>query len=139
MPGVNRVTILGRLGQDPEVRTFDDGGKVAFFSVATSEKWKDKSGELKESTEWHRIVLRNGKQDLADLAEKYLKKGEQVYIEGKLKTRSYEQDGITKYTTEIIGFSVTLLGGSRDNQSTEHPSAASLAETPDGEADDLPF
>lgn len=97
---VNKATILGNVGQEPEIKTFDNGNKVANFSIATSEKWKDKQGDPQESTEWHNIAV-FGK--LADIVEKYVKKGQQLYIEGKIKTRSWEdKEGNKKYTTEII-------------------------------------
>ena len=96
MSSVNKVTLLGRLGGDVEVRQFDNGGKVANFSLATSETWKDKNtGEKKEETQWHKVVVFN---QLADIAERYLRKGSQVYIEGKLKTRKYTAiNGVEKY------------------------------------------
>ena len=99
---INKVIIVGNLGEDPEVRDFQNGGKVCNLSIATSESWKDKAtGERKERTEWHRVVLFN--TGLVDLAEKYLKKGSKVYIEGKLETRSYETaSGEKKYTTEVV-------------------------------------
>lgn len=114
MAGVNKTIHIGNLGKDPEVRHLDNGGVVANFSIAISEKYKDRnSGETIENTEWVNIVLWKG---LAEIAEKYLKKGSQVYIEGKLKTRSWEKDGITRYTTEVVGDKMTMLGGKSDNQ-----------------------
>lgn len=126
MSGVNKATILGRLGQDPEVRTTQQGTKIVTLSVATSEQWKDRSsGEKKEKTEWHRVVI-FGAQDsdgLAGVAEKYLRKGHQVYLCGKLQTRKWtDQQGVERYTTEIVlqGFGAELqllenggTGGSR--------------------------
>lgn len=101
MAGVNKAIIVGNLGKDPEVRTMQSGDKVCQLSVATSESWKDKqTGERKERTEWHRVVIFN--QGLVGIAEQYLKKGSKVYLEGQLATRSWEQDGQTKYTTEIV-------------------------------------
>ena len=98
---VNKVILVGNLGQDPEVRTMQSGDKVVNLSLATSESWKDKaSGERKERTEWHRVVIFN--QGLVNVCENYLKKGAKVYIEGQLETRSWEQDGQKKYTTEVI-------------------------------------
>ena len=108
MAGVNKVILLGRLGKDPEVRHLENGTPVTSFSIATSESYKDKnSGEKVEKTEWHNIVLWRG---LAEVAEKYLHKGDQVYIEGKLQTRSWEKDGVTRYSTEIVGREMTMLG-----------------------------
>ena len=107
--GINKVIIIGNLGRDPEVRYMSDGTAVANFSVATSEFWKDKqTGEKKERTEWHRIVAW---RSLGELCGKYLSKGRQVYIEGKLQTRSWEKDGVTHYSTEIIASDVQFLGG----------------------------
>jgi single-strand DNA-binding protein len=112
MAGINKVIIVGRLGQDPEMRYMPDGTAVCNFSVATSENWTDKqTGEKKEKTEWHRIVAWRG---LGELCGKYLAKGRQVYIEGKLQTRSWEKDGITRYSTEIVASTVEFLGGRSD-------------------------
>lgn len=99
---VNKVIIVGNLGKDPEVRTFQNGGRVASFSVATSESWKDKStGERKEKTEWHRISILN--ENLVGIAERYLKKGSKVYIEGQLETRKWtNKEGVEQYTTEVV-------------------------------------
>jgi len=111
--GVNKCIIVGSLGNDPESRTFPDGSSVTNISVATSESWKDKqSGEQKESVEWHRIVLRDrGAFKLGQIAAQYLKKGSKVYIEGSLKTRSYEKDGQKLYVTEIIASEMQMLDG----------------------------
>lgn len=148
MSSVNSVTILGRVGKQPEVRTIGNGTMVANFSVATSEKFKDKtSGEMKEQTEWHNIQFW-GKQ--AEIIQKYVNKGDQIYIEGKLKTRSWEKEGVTRYVTEIIGNSLVLLGnknsGGTQNQ-YGNPGASSNgtynttapASTADNSTDDLPF
>ena len=109
MSGVNKVILVGRLGKEPEVRHLENGASVANFPIATSETYKDRNtGERRETTEWHNIVLWRG---LADVAEKYLKKGDMVYVEGKLRTRSWEKDGITRYTTEVVGDNMTMLGG----------------------------
>lgn len=143
MAGVNKAILVGNLGKDPEVRALDNGTKVANFSIATSEKWKDKNtGEDKEQTEWHNIVLWRG---LAEVAEKLLKKGDTVYIEGKLRTRSWEKDGVTRYTTEIVGDQLNMLGGNQT--SNEVQGAEKRSGTPEGakngsdgdETDDLPF
>ena len=115
MSSVNRVIIVGRLGADPEVRTTENGTKVATLSVATSEKWTDKSsGEKKEKTEWHRVTIWGSRDNdgLAGIAEKYLKKGHNVYLSGKLQTRKWTgQGGIDRYTTEVVlnGFSAELV------------------------------
>lgn len=98
---VNKVILVGNLGNDPDVRTMQSGDKVVNLSLATSESWKDKtSGERKENTQWHRIVVFN--QGLVNVCENYLKKGSKLYIEGQLETRSWEQDGQKKYTTEVV-------------------------------------
>ena len=98
---VNKVILVGNLGKDPEVRTMNNGGEVVSFSIATSENWNDKaSGERKEKTEWHRVVIFN--ENIAKVAEQYLKKGMKVYVEGQLQTRKWEKDGVERYTTEIV-------------------------------------
>jgi len=150
MQGVNKVILIGNLGKDPEVRHLDNGASVANFSIATTETYKDRnSGERVDQTEWHNIVLWRG---LAEVAEKYLKKGDSVYIEGKLRTRSWEKDGVTRYTTEVVGDQLTMLGGKKSgndsgqssnyagNQSNNQ-TAAAPSQTPDtnSEMDDLPF
>jgi single-strand DNA-binding protein len=147
MSGVNKVILVGRLGKDPEVRNLDNGAVVANFSIATSESYKDRTtGEKKEVTEWHNIVLWRG---LAEIAQKYLRKGDMVFIEGKLRTRSWEKDGVTRYTTEIVGDNMTMLtpktGGGGMNQeyassSPERSSSDSMRSAPvDNSTDDLPF
>jgi single-strand DNA-binding protein len=118
---VNKVILVGNLGKDPEIRTFQNGGRVASFSVATSESWKDKtSGERKERTEWHRVSILN--ENLVGLAERFLKKGSKVYIEGQLETRKWtDQAGQEKYTTEVVlrpyRGEITMLDGKRDGSS----------------------
>ncbi|MEQ8478763.1 single-stranded DNA-binding protein [Fulvivirga sp.] len=152
MSGVNKAIIVGRLGKDPEVRHLENGAAVANFPVATSETYKDRNtGERKEQTEWHNVVLWRG---LAEIAEKYLNKGDMVYIEGKLRTRSWEKDGVTRYTTEIVGDNMTMLspkGSNEGGQPTDGGSSMpqqqtqNTASTPAGdialedESDDLPF
>lgn len=111
MAGVNKVIILGNLGRDPEIRTFNNGGKVCNLRVATAENWKDKNtGERKEKTEWHSVAIFN--DGLIGVAERYLKKGSKVYIEGKLQTRKWQdQSGNDRYSTEIVlqGFGASLV------------------------------
>ncbi|MAI17118.1 MAG: single-stranded DNA-binding protein [Rhodobacteraceae bacterium TMED111] len=98
---VNKVILVGNLGQDPEIRAMQNGDKVANLSVATSESWKDKTtGERKDKTEWHKVVIFNN--GLVKLCESYLKKGDKIYLEGALQTRKYEQNGVEKYTTEVV-------------------------------------
>ena len=108
--GVNKVIIVGNLGGDPETRYMPSGAAVTNFTVATNESWKDKqTGEQKERTEWHRVAMFNR---LAEIAAEYLRKGSQVYIEGKLRTRKWQgQDGQDRYTTEIIADEMQMLGG----------------------------
>ena len=119
MPSVNKVMLLGRLGQDPEVRTFPNGDAVCNFSIATSTSWKDKaSGEKKEKTEWHRIVMY---RKLAEIAGEYLKKGGLVYLEGRLETQKWQtKDGQDRYTTQVSADNMQMLGG--DNNRTSEPS-----------------
>ena len=112
MASVNKVILLGNLGRDPETRYTTGGDAVCNLSIATSEQWKDKSGEKQEKTEWHRVVL-FGRQ--AEIAGEYLKKGRSVYIEGRLQTRKYtDKDGVEKYSTEIVGDRMQLIGGARE-------------------------
>jgi single-strand DNA-binding protein len=109
MASVNKVILLGNLGRDPETRYTTGGDAVTNLNIATSEQWKDKNGEKQERTEWHRVVL-FGRQ--AEIAGEYLKKGRSVYIEGRLQTRKYtDKDGVEKYSTEIVGDRMQLLGG----------------------------
>lgn len=109
MASVNKVIIVGNLGRDPEMRTFPSGDQVANVTIATTDKWKDKqSGEMKEATEWHRVVF-NGR--LAEIAGQYLRKGSQVYVEGSLRTRKWtDQNGVEKYSTEIRADQMQMLG-----------------------------
>jgi single-strand DNA-binding protein len=147
MSGVNKVILVGRLGKEPEVRNLDNGAVVANFSIATSESYKDKTtGEKKEITEWHNIVLWRG---LAEIAQKYVHKGDLVYIEGKLRTRSWEKDGVTRYTTEVIADNMTMLGsrsggggnssGEMGSRPAERASSESYSTPADNSTDDLPF
>ncbi len=112
MASVNKVILLGNLGRDPETRYTTGGDAVTNLNIATSEQWKDKSGEKQERTEWHRVVL-FGRQ--AEIAAEYLKKGRSVYIEGRLQTRKYtDKEGVEKYSTEIVADRMQLIGGARD-------------------------
>jgi len=152
MASVNKVIIIGNLGRDPETRYMPDGGAITNISVATTDKWKDKSGEMQEKTEWHRVAF-FGK--LAEIAGEYLKKGSQVYVEGRLQTRKWQdKDGADKYTTEVVANVMQMLGsrqgmggGDRD-AGGERPSAgakpkAQPAAKPGGKfddfEDDIPF
>ena len=109
MAGINRVILIGNLGKDPDIMTFDNGVKKASFSLATTESYKNREGNRVDQTEWHNIVMWRG---LADIAERFLNKGSQVYIEGSLQTREWtDRNGVTRYTTEIIAGRVGFLGG----------------------------
>jgi single-strand DNA-binding protein len=118
MSSLNKVTLIGRLGRDPEVRNFQNGGKVVNFSVATSERYKDRDGNQQEKTEWHNVAIFNEK--LGEIAEKYLRKGAQVYLEGQLQTRKWQdQSGNDRYSTEVVlrpyRGELQLIGGKRDD------------------------
>ena len=116
MSSVNKVILIGRLGKDPEIRYTNDSTPVANFSIATSEYYKDKNGERQESTEWHNIVAW---RQLADISEKFLRKGKLVFIEGKLRTRSWEdKDGNKKYATEVVADNITMLGKREDDENS---------------------
>jgi single-strand DNA-binding protein len=155
MASVNKVILIGNLGKDPEVRHLEGGVAVARFPIATSETFKDKNGERQERTEWHNIVLWRG---LAEVAEKYLRKGQSVFIEGKIRTSNYQdKDGNQRYSTEIVADNMTMLGGRSDNgggsgnyqgsassQATSQSSGAaattgSASAFQNDEPDDLPF
>jgi len=117
---VNKVILIGNVGKDPEVRYLENNVAVAKFSLATTESYKKSTGEVVKNTEWHNIVLWRG---LAQVAEKYVKKGSQLYIEGRIKSRSYDdKDGVKKYITEIFGDNMTLLGKREDSGNSNAPS-----------------
>ena len=134
---VNKVILVGRLGQDPDVRYMPNETAVCNFSLATSSSYKDKTGAKVDQTEWHRIVM-FGK--IAEIAKEYLKKGSQVYIEGKISNRSYEdKEGVKKYISEIVGRDIRLLGRAPESSGNE-PSSSSSQETKESvQEDDLPF
>lgn len=156
--GVNRVILVGNLGNDPEVKQLPSGSAIANITLATSEEWRDKAtGEKKESVEWHRVVL-FGK--LAEIAGEYLRKGSQVYIEGQLRTRKWNDNaGVEKYTTEIVvnvGGTMQMLGGKQDGkpqqqqsgwgqpqqpkpQQQSKPASSGANEPPTDFSDDIPF
>lgn len=142
MAGVNKVILVGNLGKDPEIRVMESGRKVANFSLATTESYKDKNGQRVDQTEWHNIVFWG---PIADVIEKYLKKGSQIYVEGKIRQRSYEdKEKIKRYITEIIGQNMTMLGSapkSGDASATyeKNGNAVPVGESHQGEDDDLPF
>lgn len=160
---LNKCMLIGHVGQDPEVRYVgaagDTNSKVATFSLATTERYKDRNGEVKENTEWHSIVAWRG---LADLAERYIRKGSQLYIEGRIKTRSWQdQNGVTRYQTDVVADKIDLLSrpkdpaveGARQMQqqaqaaqqpatpqaATQQPVQKSMFEPSDAPDDDLPF
>ena len=149
---INKVTLVGNLGRDPEIRAMQNGDKIVQLSIATSDRWKDKnSGEQRERTEWHRVVIFN--DALGKIAEQYLKKGSTVYVEGQLQTRKWtdQQSGLDKYTTEVVlqryRGELTLLGSRPDNQinndynkseidQLSEPSVSNIASDLD---DEIPF
>ncbi len=142
MAGVNKVILLGNLGKDPEIRTLESGTKLARISVATNDYFKNKSGETIERTEWHNVILWRQR---AELAEKFLQKGNQVYIEGRLQTRQWDdKDGNRRYTTEIIADVINLVGsrpsggGPDSKQAPGNDNIPEAADLPP-EEDDLPF
>lgn len=143
---VNKVIILGNLGRDPELRYTPSGVAVCNFPVATTERYKDRDGNKQEKTEWHRIVMW---RQLAEIAGKYLQKGKQVYLEGKLQTRKYQdQDGKDCYATEIVADEMTMLGGGQQNSTQQTGSDGGQTGTNGGQAggqpnfdpdDEIPF
>lgn len=140
MSGVNKVILVGRLGADPEVKTVAGGNTVARLSIATSENWTDREGQKQERTEWHRIVVW-GK--LAELCGKYLSKGRQAYVEGRLQTRSWEDpQGQKKYTTEVVATTVQFLGStSQTSNSDSDYGPQDFGQEPsfDSASDEIPF
>lgn len=139
MASLNKVQLIGRLGKDPESKTFDNGGKVCNFSLATTEKFTDREGNKKEITDWHNIKVTGS---LAGVCEKYLKKGSLVYVEGSLKTRSWESNGEKRYITEVNVFSMQMLGRKGDSDSSSDSSYSDSTGPFQGGAetsDDLPF
>lgn len=149
MRGVNKVILVGTLGKDPETKTFPNGGSITQFSIATTDVWNDKqTGERKEMTEWHRIVLKN---KLGEIAQQYLRKGSKVFIEGSLRTRQWaDQNGQERCTTEVNGTSMQMLDSKGDNQGQQQsqPQNQGYAQKPQPQqntnqnndlGDDLPF
>lgn len=145
MSGINKVILIGRLGKDPEIRTFESGQKKANFTLATSEPYRDKDGNRIEHTEWHNIICW---RNLAEIAEQYLFKGKQIYLEGRIRSRSWEDNGNKRYITEIEASTFTMLGskaedGEKTTESrvvagTTAPPSSSVGENFSG-TDDLPF
>jgi single-strand DNA-binding protein len=153
---MNKAILVGNLGADPEVRSTSNGSRVATLSIATSRQWKDKAGEKQEKTEWHRVVFWNTKfSNLADIAERFCKKGDKVYVEGSIEYRSWQdREGQTRYTTEINGRELILLSGKGEGAETFTASSKvgagaaapkgkesfdDFPEALDAEDDDLPF
>ncbi len=138
MAGVNKVILIGRLGKDPEVRYTGNGTPVASFTIATSESWTNKDGEREERTEWHRIVAW---RKLAEICGEYLAKGKQVYIEGRLQTREWEdREGMKRWTTEITAQNMQMLGSQGDRvRPDEPPLPPAPEESTVAEDDDIPF
>ncbi len=145
MAGVNKVILVGNLGADPEVRTLESGVKVARLRVATSESYTNREGVKVDQVEWHTVTLW---RQLAEIAEKYLAKGRQVYIEGKLQTRSWKgEDGNDRYATEVVGNTMQMLGRGNESGDQSRPQAASQPQASPSQApsntgdesDDLPF
>lgn len=147
MSSVNKVILVGNVGQDPDVRTMQSGDKVVNLSIATSESWKDKStGERKEKTEWHRVVVFN--QGIAKIVESYVKKGDKIYIEGQLETRSWESQEGKKYTTEVVlrpfRGELVLLGSAGSSNGTDTSNGQVAGSSPAPQAideleDEIPF
>jgi single-strand DNA-binding protein len=143
MSSVNKVILIGTLGRDPESRFMQSGDKVVNMSIATSEKWKDRqTGERKEKTEWHRVVIFD--PNIAEIADKYLKKGSPVYLEGQLQTRKWtDQSGVEKFSTEIVlqkfRGSIVLLGKSGGGSDDDYAPAPKAAASPEPLDDDIPF
>ena len=143
MAGVNKVILVGNLGKDPEIRSMQDGKTIVNFSIATSENWKDKSsGESREKTEWHRVVIFN--EHLAKVAQNYLKKGSKVYLEGQLQTRKWtDQSGVEKYTTEVVlqrfKGELTMLDGRSEERVGNQVQNKTEAPPSNNMDDEIPF
>ena len=131
MASLNKVTLIGNLGTDPEVRNFEGGTVVATIRIATTEKYKSKDGQIKEETEWHRVEFWG---NLAEIVDKYLKKGDSVYVEGKIKTEEYEKDGIKRYSTKIRATQMQMLGRKSESSAPAAPDPSTVTDD-----DDLPF
>lgn len=144
--GINKVILVGTVGKDPEMKYMPSGDAIANISIATNDTWRDKNtGEKKEATEWHRVVFF---RQLADIVGKYVRKGQQIYIEGSLKTRSWEKDGQKHYATEIVASDMQMLGSKGDGERTEQSASAPKPAPPkpapapqsfEDFDDDLPF
>lgn len=140
---VNKIILVGNVGSDPEVRAISEEVSVASLSLATSESYKNRDGERVTNTEWHNVVFWRG---LAKVVEKYVKKGDKIYVEGKLTHETYEKDGETKYITKIVASDMKMLGGKKESDQAPAASPAKAAEAPapniditPEDGDDLPF
>ena len=144
MRGINKVILVGTVGKDPELRYFQSGDAYCTLSVATTEQWKDKDGNKQEKTEWHRVKFT---RKLAEIVGQYVRKGQQIYVEGKLETSKYtDKQGIERYSTDIVANEMQMLGGKKDGAEsdngwgkTEKPKAEKQAEPLDPFNDDAPF
>lgn len=142
MASLNKIILIGRLGRDPEITYMPSGDAICKFSIATSESWKDKSGQKQEKTEWHNIVIY---RKLAEIAGEYLKKGGEVYLEGKKETQEWEKDGVKRQSVNIVCHEMKMLGGKPDlscqsNQSkAEYKPSTSSENTADDDFDSIPF
>ncbi len=135
--GINKVILVGTLGKDPEVRYSQSGGAITSVSIATNEKWKGKDGEMQERTEWHRVKFFGR---LAEIAGEYLKKGNQCYVEGKLRTEKYtDKQGVEKYNTDVIADELMLLGGKAEGGERPARQERAPAHAGDDFPDDPPF
>ena len=132
---LNRVQLIGNLGKDPDVRSTSNGGRVANFTLATSRTWNSAAGEKQEKTEWHNCVAWNSKNyNLADIVDRYCKKGKQVYVEGEIEYRSYEKEGQTRYVTEIRVRELILLGGRGGEGDADGPAPSRASRAPSAKA-----
>jgi single-strand DNA-binding protein len=134
---LNKVTLIGHLGKDPEIRYTKSGMAVASFSLATNATWQDQEGNQQEKTEWHNIIAWT---KLAEICQQWLKKGHQIYLEGRLQTRNWDDNnGVKHYITEIVMNDMIMLGGKRENANAPATPPAAESTTPSGNPDDLPF
>lgn len=140
MASVNKAILLGRVGKDPEIKNFQNGGSIANFSIATSEEWKDKAtGEKKSKTDWHNISCNN--PNLVNVIQQYVHKGDMIYVEGKNRTRSWEKEGKTTYITEVIVDSIVLMNNKRSSEDGGYDHSEPKSQTSDRQTleDTLPF
>lgn len=138
MASINKALLVGNVGKEPEIKSFASGDRIAVFSLATSESWKDKAGEKQTHTDWHNVVI-SGRA--ADVVEKYVHKGDQVAVDGKIKNRSWDdKEGNKRYSTEIHSMNITLMGSKRDSASVQDEAVKEEpVNTGSGDMDDLPF